>query len=142
MAGADVRPVMATRGRAELLDVVRVLLLVQAAILLANTIEAFVFGLAFSGGLTPTIVMTAASAFAVLGSRARLSTDAGRGRRALVIVEGVIIASLAIDTALALFLTHHAVPLVAVLTRFALPVAVLALLAHDAQPAAWSEAAP
>ena len=119
------------RGRrAELLEVVRVLLLVQAAILLANTVEAFVFGLAFSGGVTPTVLMTAASALAVLVSRARLSTETGRGRRALAIVEGVIIASLAIDTALALFLTHQPVPLVSALTRFALPVAVLALLAR------------
>ena len=119
------------RGRrAELVEVVRVLLLVQAAILLANTVEAFVFGLAFSGGVTPTVLMTAASALAVLVSRARLSTETGRGRRALAIVEGVIIASLAIDTALALFLTHQPVPLVSALTRFALPVAVLALLAR------------
>ena len=116
--------------RAELVEVVRVLLLVQAAILLANTVEAFVFGLAFSGGVTPTVLMTAASALAVLVSRARLSTETGRGRRALAIVEGVIIASLAIDTALALFLTHQPVPLVSALTRFALPVAVLALLAR------------
>ena len=122
---------MVMRGRrAELLEVVRVLLLVQAAILLANTVEAFVFGLAFSGGVTPTVLMTAASALAVLVSRARLSTETGRGRRALAIVEGVIIASLAIDTALALFLTHQPVPLVSALTRFALPVAVLALLAR------------
>jgi len=120
--------VVDTRRQAELLEVVRVLLLVQAAILLANTVEAFVFGLAFSGGVTPTVILTAASALAVLVSRARIATTARGGRRALAIVEGVIIASLAIDTALALFLTHHAVPLVAVLTRFALPAAVLALL--------------
>lgn len=120
----------AQRRQAELFDVVRVLLLFQGAILVVNTLEAAIFAIAFSAAVTATMLMTAGSALAVLVSRARLSTESGRGRRALAIVEGVIIASFAIDTALAYFLMHQPLPLVAVLTRFLLPVATLALLAR------------
>lgn len=118
--------------RAELMDVVRVLLLFQGAILVVNALEAAVFAMAFSAAVTPTMLLTAASALAVLISRSRLTSGSRRGRRMIAVVEGVIIVSLAIDTALALFLTHQPLPLVAVLTRFALPVATLALLAHTA----------
>ena len=115
----------AQASRSDLLDVVRVLLLLQGAILIANTLEAGLFAIAFSGGLTPTVLMTAAAAIAVLFARARL--DGGGARRTLYIVEGIVLVLLGIDTALSLAITHQAVPAVAVLTRFVLPVSVIAL---------------
>jgi uncharacterized membrane-anchored protein len=116
------------KGVAAELDVVRVLLLLQGAILVANTIEAGLFAVAFSAGVVPSVLATAVAAIAIFIGRARLGRGGRRSRRAIYIVEGVIIAMLALDLALALVLTHQTVPAMAVLTRFALPVAVIALL--------------
>ena len=128
MASApDVQGVMrAQASRSDLQDVIRVLLLLQGAILIANTLEAGLFAIAFSGGLTPTVLMTAAAATLVLIARARLD-GGGRARRTIYIVEGIVLVLLGIDTALSLAITHQAVPAVAVLTRFVLPVSVVAL---------------
>ena len=127
------------------LDVVRVLLLVQGAILVANTIEAGLFAVAFSAGVVPSVLATAVAAIAIFIGRARLGHGGRRSRRAIYIVEGVIIAMLALDLILALVLTHQTVPAMAVLTRFALPVAVIALLGRagraDERPVVMSEAA-
>jgi hypothetical protein len=126
-AGAGVDETM-RKGVAAELDVVRVLLLLQGAILVANTIEAGLFAVAFSAGVVPSVLATAVAAIAIFIGRARLGRGGRRSRRAIYIVEGVIIAMLALDLALALVLTHQTVPAMAVLTRFALPVAVIALL--------------
>lgn len=127
-SSADVPGVMrAQASRSDLLDVVRVLLLLQGAILIANTLEAALFAVAFSGGLTPTVVFTFAAAVAVLVARARMDASA-RARRALYIVEAIVLVMLAIDTALSLIITHQSVPPVTVLTRFVLPAAVIALV--------------
>jgi hypothetical protein len=117
----------APASAAELLEVVRALLLLQGAILIANTLEATLFAVAFSGEVTPTVVATATAAITVFVARARLDA-AGRGRRAILIIEWLLIATLAIDTALALFLTHQGVAMVAMLTRFVVPVSVIVLL--------------
>jgi hypothetical protein len=128
-AGAGVDQSMRTpAARADLLDVVRVLLLLQGAILVANTIEAGLFAVAFSAGVVPSVLATGIAAVAIFIGRARLGHGGRRSRRAIYIVEGVIIAMLALDLTLALVLTHQTVPAMAVLTRFVLPVAVIALL--------------
>ncbi len=111
---------------AGLLDVVRVLLLLQGAVLLATTLEALLFGIAFTGMPGAPFLLSGASALAVLVGRARLRPD--RNARVVYAVEGVVLVTFAIDTALALFIAHAAPPVVAILTRFALPVAVIALL--------------
>ena len=111
---------------AALLDVVRVLLLLQGAVLLATTLEAFLFGLAFTGMPGAPFLLSGATALAVLVGRARLRPD--RNARVVYAVEGVVLVTFAIDSALALFIAHGAPPVVAILTRFALPVAVIALL--------------
>ena len=121
------------------------LLLLQGAILVANTIEAGLFAVAFSAGVVPSVLGTAGAALAIFIGRARLSSGGRRSRRTIYIVEGVIIAMLALDLTLALVLTHQTVPAMAVLTRFVLPVAVIALLGQvgpaDEQRVAMSEAA-
>jgi hypothetical protein len=133
--GSGVGKVMRGPARAaDLVEVVRTLLLLQGAILIANTLEAGLFGIAFSGGVTPTVLATAAAALIVLVARTRLDAE-GAGRRGVVIVEGLIIATLGIDTALAILLTHQSIPIVAVLTRFVLPVGVIALLGAIARAA-------
>jgi hypothetical protein len=135
---------MQSRAAAQL-DVVRVLLLLQGAILVANTIEAGLFAVAFSAGVVPSVLATAFAAVAIFIGRARLGHGGRRSRRAIYVVEGVIIAMLALDVILALVLTHQTVPAMAVLTRFVLPVAVIALLGQaaraDERHVAMSEAA-
>ncbi len=142
-AGAGVDQTM-RREPADLVDVTRVLLLLQGAILVANTIEAGLFAVAFSAGVVPSVLATAVAAMAVFIGRARLAHGGRRSLRVTYIVEGVIIAMLALDVTLALVLTHQTVPAMAVLTRFALPVAVIALLGQigraDERRVALSEA--
>jgi uncharacterized membrane-anchored protein len=146
-AGAGVDETMRNTpvARADLLEVVRVLLLLQGAILVANTIEAGLFAVAFSAGVVPSVLATAVAAVAIFIGRARLGRGGRRSLRAIYIVEGVIIVMLALDLTLALVLTHQTVPAMAVLTRFALPVAVIALLGQieraGQRGATFSEAA-
>lgn len=111
----------------EALEIVRVLLLVQGAILVATTIEALVWNLAFAAGGV-AMVMSAAAATALFVARARLRT-AGRGTRRLIyLVEGLLLAGLLVDTVLALVVTRALPPAVALLTRLVIPVAVIVLL--------------
>jgi hypothetical protein len=131
-AGAGVDQTM-RREPADLVEVARVLLLLQGAILVANTIEAGLFAVAFSAGVVPSVLATAIAAIAIFIGRARLGRGGRRSRRAIYVVEGVIITLLALDLVLALVLTHQTVPAMAVITRFALPVAVIALLGRIAR---------
>jgi hypothetical protein len=140
-AGAGVDETMRTGAAAEL-DVVRVLLLLQGAILVANTIEAGLFAVAFSAGVAPSVLATAVAAVAIFIGRARLGGGGRRSLRAVYIVEGVIIVMLALDLVLALVLTHQTVPPMAVLTRFALPVAVIAILGRIERAGQRSAALP
>jgi hypothetical protein len=124
------------RRAEELLDVVRVLLLVQGAILLATTIEALIWSIAFPGASGVMLVLTAATAAALLVSRARLRAGSRRGRRTLCVVESVLVVTIAIDTALAIGITASLPPPVALLTRFVLPLTVIALLRRTDQVSA------
>ena len=112
--------------RNDLRDVIRVLLLVQAAILLAATIEALVFSGFFAGGSRITVALSGAAAAMLLLARSRL--DGRWMRRLLYAVEGVIVLSFGLDTLLALLMTHASPPLVPTITAFALPLAVVALV--------------
>ena len=118
----------ATADRASLLEIVRVLLLLQGAVLLATTLEAFLFGLAFMGTPGLSFLLSGSAALAVLVGRARLRPEPTPSARVIQAIEVVLIITFAIDLTLALFITRGAPPAVAVLTRFALPVAVIALL--------------
>lgn len=118
---------MDERRATELNDLARVLLLLQGAILITNTVEAALFATAFSGGLTPIVLFTAVAAIAILVARGRLDRSR-RARRVVMAIEVVTIASLAIDALLAITLAHASVPMVAVLTRFALPLGVIGTL--------------
>ena len=112
----------------DLLDLTRVLLLMQGAILIATTIESLVWASAFPGasGLVP--LMNGGSALVILIARARLRADRRRLRRLVYVVEGLIVASFAIDTVLAIVLAHSAMPVVAIFSQFVLPVSAIGLL--------------
>jgi hypothetical protein len=117
----------------ELLEVARVLLLVQGSILLATTIEALIWGAAFAGAAGATVFLSGAAAAVILVGRARLRADRRWSRRLVYVVEVVTLVTLAIDTALAIALTGALPPAVALLTRLLLPLAVIVLLRRGAR---------
>jgi hypothetical protein len=124
-----------TRRPAEdLIEVARVLLLVQGAILVATTIEALVWSFAFGGAAGMPLLLSGATAAAIFVARARVRPDRRRTRRVVYAVEGVILAILAIDTALAIALTGAYPPPMALLTRLLLPLSVVLLLRRSAHP--------
>jgi len=124
----------------DILDVVRVLLLLQGAILIATTIEAVVWGFLFSGGAGVPALLSVAAAAIVLIARLRLRSDRRRIRRLVYVVECVILATFVIDAALAITLAHAFPPLVAVFTDFVLPLAVVWLLRRSTRAArAWTQ---
>lgn len=112
----------------DLLDVVRVLLLLQGAILIATTIEAIVWGTLFSGAPGAAALMSAGAAGIVLIARLRVRPDRRRLRRLVYVVESVILATFVIDAALAIALAHALPPVAAIFTDCALPFSVVFLL--------------
>jgi hypothetical protein len=121
---------MDTTGRRtdELLGVARVLLLVQGAILVATTVEALFWTLVFPGAAGTPFLMSIAAAVLILVASARVRVDRSWTRRIVYGVEMVILVNLVIDLVLAVVVTGAVPPIVALLTRFVLPMSVIALL--------------
>jgi len=105
-----------------------VLLLVQGAVLVATTIEALFWTLVFPGAAGMPFLMSAVAAVLVLVTSARVRAGRSWTRRVVYGVEVVILVNLVIDIALAVVITGHVPPIVALLTRFVLPLSVIALL--------------
>ena len=111
----------------DLLDVARALLLLQGAILVATTIESLFWGIAF-GSTGLALVMSAASATVILVASGRLRADSAWARRLVYAVEGLILLTAVVDSAISLALAHALLPMVALLTQIALPISVIVLL--------------
>src|SRR5687768_16080918 len=124
---------MTRRPADDLLDLARVLLLVQGSIFVATTIEALIWGMAFAGAAAAPLLLSAAAAAVLLVARARLRDDRRWARRLVYGVEGFSLAFLAIDLVLAIALTGTPPPAVALLTRFVLPVSVIYLVRQSAR---------
>jgi len=105
-----------------------VLLLVQGAVLVATTIEALFWTLVFPGAAGMPFLMSAVAALLVLVASARVRAGRSWTRRVVYGVEVVILVNLVIDIALAVVITGHVPPIVALLTRFVLPLSVIGLL--------------
>ena len=121
----------------DLLEVAKVLLLLQGALLVATTIEALVWAVFFPGANGSPALMSGATAVAILFARIRVRPDRRWSRRLVYFVEGVILLTAAIDLAIGLALSHALPPMVSLLTQIALPIAVIALLRRAAaQPRA------
>lgn len=116
------------RPTGELLDVARVLLLLQGAVLVATTVEALIWSLVFPGAAGTPFLMSLVAAVLVLVAGARLRADRSWTRRIVYVVETVILVNLVVDLALAVVITGAVPPIVALLTRFVLPLSVIALL--------------
>ncbi len=117
----------------DLVDVVRVLLLLQGAILIAATIEATVWGVLFAGGAGVPTLMSGVAAAILLIARLRVRPDRRRIRRLVYVVECLILATFMIDAALAIALAHALPPVAAVLTNCVLPFAVVWLLRRSSR---------
>jgi len=128
----DARMPIERRPVDDLLDVVRALLLMQGAILIATTIEAVIWGVMFSGAPGVPAAMSAAAAALVLVARLGLRPEGRRLRRLVYAVESLILVTFAIDSVLAIALAHALPPLAAMLTDGLVPLAVLLLLRRSA----------
>ena len=123
----------------DLLDVVRVLLLIQGAILTATTIEAVVWGLAFRAPAA-TALLSGVAAIGLLIGRSRIRADSTGTRRLIYAIEGALLVALAIDALLAVALIGAVPPPVALLTRLVLPASVIGLLRHVTRAARLARA--
>lgn len=124
---------MTRRPADDLLDLARVLLLLQGSILVATTIESLIWGLAFAGAAAAPLLLSGGAAVVILVARARLRADRRGIRRLVYGVEGFTVAFLGIDLVLAIALTGTPPPPVALLTRFVLPVSVIYLVRQSAR---------
>jgi len=106
------------------LEVIQVLIAIQGAILVAATLEAAVWSIAFGAGAVPAALLTAAGASGVFVVRAVL--DRSRWiRRMLLAFEAAVIVGLLLETILSLVATWALPGLLPLLTRGVLPVAVI-----------------
>lgn len=102
----------------------RLVLLIQAALLSVSAIEAAVFGAA-TGGLSAAAVLTAAAAVLVFGARRRLERI--RRLRWLIRLEYLLLAIGFIEFLLAVFLARRPLDAVAAMTQIFLPALVIVL---------------
>lgn len=117
----------------DFLDLARVLLLLQGSILVATTIEAIVWGLAFAGAAGVPLLLSGAAAVLVLVARARLRPDRRWTLRIVYGAEAFTLGFFAVDLALAIAVTGTPPPAVAVLTRLVLPLSVIYLVRQSAR---------
>lgn len=117
---------------ADLLDVLRVLLLLQVSLFVVAAIEAAAFVGFFGPGGLGSVVLSLAAATFVLVTRRRLDRLGRRGRRALVALEVVLVGSLALDTILALAMAGQVPGLMPAITQGLLPIAIVRLVRRAA----------
>jgi hypothetical protein len=133
-------PADASRPR-DIVEVIRVLVLLQGAALVVSTLEALVF-LGFAGPTgVPTVVLTGLAALVTFAVAAGLGRRSARARRITLFAEGAIAAIALIDLALSLLMTGEPLPLVSTIARLVLPLAVIAVL-RDAAVRASFRAVP
>jgi hypothetical protein len=122
-------------------DLARVLVLLQGAFAVLSTVELGVWAIFGGiGTLAPSFALTAAAAVATLSLAAGLGRRARRSRRLVLWVEGAVLFAAAADLVLALLLAHRPLELVPMLTRVALPIAVIVLMRRPVAKAMASSA--
>jgi hypothetical protein len=113
-----------------IVDLVRVLVLVQGGIALLSTVE-ILFWATFAdpaGALGPSVLLTGGMAVGTLALATALGQRFRPARRLVLVLETVVLASALVDLGLALAFAHRPLGLVPLLTRLVLPVAVIVLL--------------
>jgi hypothetical protein len=112
----------------DLLEVVRVLVVLQAAVLVASTLEGLVFLAAFGPTAGPTVALTGLAAVITFAVASGIGRRSARARRITLLAEGGILLVAAVDLALSLLMTGTPLPLVPTIVRLVLPLAVIAIL--------------
>ena len=110
------------------LGVVRVLLLIQGGIAVLSTVEVAVAGMALGPAVAPLVILNLLAAVLTLGAARGVARRSRRSRRLAILLEWIVLAFAIIDLALALFLAQRSLEVGPVLTRLALPVAVIRML--------------
>ncbi len=123
--------------RFDLVEVVWILVFMQGTILIASTLEAFLFLAAFGPAATPSALLTGAAAVLTLVTAAGVGRRARWARRWTLPAEAGVFLGGSIDLALALLLTGAPLGLVPVITRLVVPVAVIKLLRRPSVKAAF-----
>lgn len=121
-----------------LIEVVRILVLLQGAIALTSALEAAILGAAFAGSATPSFILTAGGALVTLSLAAALGRRARRARRLVIWLEIGWLLVAVVDLALAVFLARRALEPVPILTRLVLPLAIVYLLRRPALRTAFA----
>src|SRR5678809_617392 len=104
----DHRHMHTTRSHTdEVLDVARVLLLLQGAVLVATTIEALIWSLIFPGAAGTPFLMSGLAAVLVIVASVRVRAGRSWTRRIVYGIEMVILVNLVIDLGLAVAITGH-----------------------------------
>lgn len=111
-----------------LVEIVRVLVLMQGAMLVASTIQAAFFASNFPQAGRGAVVLTGLATIATFAALWGLGRGAGWARRLTYAGEAFVLAGAIVDELLALGLSGAPLGLVATLTRVVVPVAVIVLL--------------
>ena len=111
-----------------LLGVVRILLLIQGGIAALSTLEVSVAGVALGPAVAPLILLNLLAAVLVLTAARGVSRRSRRSRRLAITLEWVVLTFSLVDLLLAVFLAQRGLELVPLMTRVALPIAVIRLL--------------
>lgn len=119
-----------TRGSepGDLVDIAVVVVALQAAVLAASTLEGLVFALGFGPAAMGGALLGGLALGATLLVALGLHRRSRRARTIALLAEGAIVVVAVIDLLLALVLAGAALVPVAILTRLAAPLAVVALL--------------
>ncbi|MEE8498661.1 MAG: hypothetical protein V3S62_09005 [Acidimicrobiia bacterium] len=110
-----------------LVDVVRILVLIQAAIATVTLIEVGVWA-AFGSPLGPIVLLNLAFATGLLYLTSGIRKRSRRARKTLLWIEVTVIVFAVIDLIISLLLAQRPLELVPLMTRFALPFAVFRML--------------
>jgi hypothetical protein len=129
MGGPDDGGMERTSGQTgDLVEVVRVLVLMQGAILVATTIEAALFSVAFGPAAGPAVLLTGGAAVLTLATSRGLGRRRRWARRLTVGAECAVLAGALLELALSLLLAGAAFGVVPTLTRLVVPIIVIVLL--------------
>jgi hypothetical protein len=119
-----------TTSSASVIDLVRVLVLIQGGIALVSTIEVL-FWASFvdpTGTLGLSVLLTGGVAVATLVLAAGLGRRFRPARRMVMGLEAIILLFALVDLGLAVFMADRLLGLVPLLTRVVLPITVIVLL--------------
>ncbi|MBF6605482.1 MAG: hypothetical protein IVW53_07875 [Chloroflexi bacterium] len=121
----------------DIVELVRIIVLLQAATLTLATLETTVWFVAFGPTVGPSLALTAMSAMLTYATAVGLRRHARWARRVTLVAESLVFAGGSIDAVLALVVAGGPPPLVVALTRIAVPVLVIVLLRRPTARAAF-----